>query len=254
MVEGVTAISMVPSHADSDGGDIQKWADVEYELARHVAPYEDDDVVRQMTQQVVQAGHRILQIHMLGSNDDEHIASLLSVLNPPPGAVVLDAGCGVGAVAELMAQQRPDLEFVLLNISPAQLAMCPDRFRKLEASFHDIPLPDASVDVVMFCYSLGHGRLDTALGEAARVLRPGGILFIYDITVPQPGSRIVVTMGYVPHPARDVVAVAERCGFVAEMAMEPAGTSTDGFVTTFGRETFDVFTGARPVIYRMRKA
>jgi ubiquinone/menaquinone biosynthesis C-methylase UbiE len=48
----------------------------------------------------------------------------------------------------------------------------------VEASATDLPFPDASFDVVVSCTMLHHipspAEQDTVLGEAIRVLRPGG--------------------------------------------------------------------------------
>ena len=47
----------------------------------------------------------------------------------------------------------------------------------------DLPLEDGVADVVVFANSLHHvpgDLLDTALAEAARVLRPGGLLFVQE--------------------------------------------------------------------------
>ena len=96
-------------------------------------------------------------------------------LDPPHGATVLDVGCGVGEVARLMSQCRPDLQFILLNISASQLALCPP-YPRLRAAVEKIPLRVATVDAVLACYVLGHVDQLVALNALRRVLRPGGVL------------------------------------------------------------------------------
>lgn len=55
------------------------------------------------------------------------------------------------------------------------------RFETLVASFEALPLPDASADLAVFNASLHYAAdLATALGEAARCLRPGGTIAIVD--------------------------------------------------------------------------
>lgn len=226
--------------------------DALHEQAKAVAPYGDEEAVRRLTLECVAAGHRVLQIHKLAEDDAEHVAALLDLMRLPERAEVLDAGCGVGAVAELMQKQRPDLSITLLNVSPAQLSMCPDGFRKIEASFHDIPALSASFDAVLFLYSLGHARLEVALAEAARVLRPGGVAFVYDLTAEDP-SRVVQALGYVPHAVDRVKAAATSAGLTVERAFAPE-TTVAQFVRFVGQSAYDaIFDGVSPAVYRMVK-
>lgn len=145
--------------------------------------YADDVMVGEVTNYLVGSGVRIFQIFQHGT-EREHASFLLDKLGLGSG-VVLDVGCGVGEVPRLMKEARPGLEFVLLNISQSQLELCPP-FRKIHASVEDIPLPDCSVDAVMACYVLGHADKDKSLSEMRRVLKPGGVLLVVDIT----GGRI----------------------------------------------------------------
>jgi ubiquinone/menaquinone biosynthesis C-methylase UbiE len=127
-------------------------------------------------------GLRVLQGHRLARDDAGHVAVLLALMDPPQGATVLDAGCGFGEVARLMRAARPDLSFVMLNFSAEQLALAPrgDGLRPVRGDFHALPLADGSLDAAMFLYALCHGDQRQALAEAARVVRPGGVLFVYD--------------------------------------------------------------------------
>lgn len=140
-------------------------------------------LVEQATAHEVANGHRILQTHRYAALDVDHVAILLRALAPPPGAVVLDAGCGIGEVARLMAAARPDLRFILANISPLQLSMCPagPQFDAVLADCHALPLVDAAVDCVMFSSALCQMDIGVALAEARRVLKPGGILLVNDM-------------------------------------------------------------------------
>lgn len=142
--------------------------------------YADDEVVAELTRRVLDTGCGIFQIFQRGGAL-AHIEFLLQRFNPPSGKV-LDVGSGIGQVALRMTQARPDLQFTLLNISQSQLDMSPTRLGKIHADACDIPLPDNSMDAVMACYVLGHLDKDKALAEWRRVLRPGGVLFVVDIT------------------------------------------------------------------------
>lgn len=126
------------------------------------------------------SGHRIFQTHRYAADDQAHVDKLLEVMAPAQSATVLDAGCGIGEVARLMAVRRPDLRFILVNLSPTQLAHCPqgDRFKVLCADYHNLPLPDACVDAVMFSSALSQMDEEHALPEAFRVMRRDAVLLV----------------------------------------------------------------------------
>lgn len=104
------------------------------------------------------------------------------------GKTVLDAGCGSGkfsaAIARLGAKQ-----VIGIDIGEKGIAFAAEQAKKVDygtrmrfqiGSVHDIPLPDASVDMV---WSNGVIHLtadyDGCVAEFARVSRPGGTLFLY---------------------------------------------------------------------------
>lgn len=109
-----------------------------------------------------------------------------------PGQRVLDLGAGRGAVSNALAKTfGTDVEIVAGDVSEQMLS----RLRALslpsvEVKYADataIDEPDSSFDIV-FCAFLLHflaGRAQ-ALGEVARVLRPGGFLAM---SVPGPGMQ-----------------------------------------------------------------
>jgi ubiquinone/menaquinone biosynthesis C-methylase UbiE len=205
----------------------------DYERARQIAPYGDDDNVRAVTRELVRLGFPVFQSHKLAPTDREHVAVLLRLFDPPHGAEVLDAGCGVGAVASLRVELRPDLLFSLLNISAAQLELAPDAMPKIRGDFQDMPVPAASFDAVMFNFTLGHGLLDACFSEAARVLRPGGVLFVYDLTS-NDHAHIIPRLGYRPHGRAEVEAAARRHDFTISYVIEAPTATTADFVTLFG--------------------
>jgi SAM-dependent methyltransferase len=99
-----------------------------------------------------------------------------------PG-VALDAACGTGRFAELLAKRGHQV--VGVDSSPDMLAHARRRVPGGEfhiAALDRLPLPDDSVDVIVCALALVHvPRLQPVLAEFARVLRPGGDLVISDL-------------------------------------------------------------------------
>jgi 3'-phosphoadenosine 5'-phosphosulfate sulfotransferase (PAPS reductase)/FAD synthetase/2-polyprenyl-3-methyl-5-hydroxy-6-metoxy-1,4-benzoquinol methylase len=132
---------------------------------------------------VIAQGIRVFNGALFGRDEAEHIDVLLHLLDPVEDALVIDAGCGVGEMARLMKERRPDLSFLLVNTSELQLALCPPEFDRLRADYERLEgVPDHCADAIVFSYSLCHAETwQAALKEARRVLKPGGTLLINDM-------------------------------------------------------------------------
>jgi SAM-dependent methyltransferase len=110
--------------------------------------------------------------------DDRAIAAV--------GALYTELGI-TGRALDLMSSwvshfEQPPAELVVLGMNADELAANP---AATERVVHDlntdprIPLPDADVDAVVCCVSIDYlTRPVEVLAEAARVLRPGGVLAI----------------------------------------------------------------------------
>jgi SAM-dependent methyltransferase len=110
------------------------------------------------------------------------------------GEVVLDIGCGGGIDTVLAAHRVGSRGHVIgLDMLPEMLersraaaeeAGVADRCRFERGVMEELPLPDASVDVIVSNGVINLSpRKSRALTEAARVLRPGGRLCVADLTV-----------------------------------------------------------------------
>ena len=100
------------------------------------------------------------------------------------GKVVVDVGCGDGALVRVMAVHGAHVTG--LEVNPAQLAAARAATPVADETYLDgvaqhLPLADGAAQLVVFSNSLHHVPVadqDLALAEAARVLAPGGEVFI----------------------------------------------------------------------------
>ena len=100
----------------------------------------------------------------------------------PPGDV-LDAACGTGRWASYLAARGHVVTGV--DQSPAMLDLARAKLpeaRFLEGELTRLPLDDASVDAAVCALALVHvADLAAAIGELARVVRPGGRVVVSDV-------------------------------------------------------------------------
>lgn len=122
----------------------------------------------------------------------------------PAKPVVLDLATGTGQLATELSRTRSDATVVGLDISRHMLAAA--RARRTPArnqiiwccgDMMQLPLADGSVDLVLAAYAFRNApHWAAALGEAARVLKPGGVLAILDLHPPQDRIWRAVFLGY----------------------------------------------------------
>lgn len=112
-------------------------------------------------------------------------ANILAGLQPPAHGTVLDVGCGVGDLTERLAALVPRGRVLGVDADPSMVEQAARRARPgLEfavAAAQDLHAvaDDASVDLVVSTACLHwvpEADQPVALGELARVLRPGGTL------------------------------------------------------------------------------
>jgi ubiquinone/menaquinone biosynthesis C-methylase UbiE len=145
------------------------------------------ELVNAATKDALERGDRILQTHWYADTDEGQASYLLATLEGnlklPLNSVILDNGCGIGEICRILAKKRPDLNFVMTNISEYQLSFCPigDQFLAICCDSHELKLPSDCVDAVMLSSTLCQLDAEVALDECYRVLVDGGLLLINDM-------------------------------------------------------------------------
>jgi SAM-dependent methyltransferase len=100
------------------------------------------------------------------------------------GLRVIDVGCGAGGLVRWLAGRGAHVTGLECQRSQLEKARAVARVADedyVEGIGEAMPFPDASADLVVFFQSLHHVPADemrTALREAARVLRPGGLAYV----------------------------------------------------------------------------
>jgi SAM-dependent methyltransferase len=143
-------------------------------------------------------GHfeRVAAVYESLRTTDEAPVRTISQLLPPVTA--LDIGCGTGRYTRLLRAVLPDgSRLAASDVSAAMLAQLKaasqrhgDEVAPLLAAAEELPLRAASLDLVTAFNCVHHFDLGRFLAAAARVLAPGGQLFIYTRTSQQNARTI----------------------------------------------------------------
>ncbi|MDP7519738.1 MAG: ubiquinone/menaquinone biosynthesis methyltransferase [Phycisphaerales bacterium] len=122
-------------------------------------------------------------------------AAMLARIGPEDD--VLDMACGTGDLSEILARCRPR-SVLGMDFTEAMLEIAQRKARRKARSngvpaptfrwgdAMEIDLPDESVDVVTIAFGLRNiSSPQTAVGEFARILRPGGRLVVLEFSTPR---------------------------------------------------------------------
>ena len=177
----------------------------------------------------------------LGCGNPTALAELL------PGETVLDLGSG-GGIDVLLSARRvgPTGRAIGLDMTDEMLALaranqeaaCAENVEFLKGEIENVPLPDASVDVILSnCVINLSADKARVLREAFRVLRPGGRFAVSDI----------VTRGEMPDDVRHNVELWMGCVAGALEESEYRSLLSDAGFQQFEIEPTRVYSGADAV-------
>lgn len=123
---------------------------------------------------------------------------LIRQIRPRPGLKYLDVAGGTGDIAfRIRKKAGPTAAITVFDLNANMLDVGRDRatdrgwvndFEWITGNAEKLPFPDSSFDVYTIAFGLRNvTHIDTALAEAARVLRPGGRFFCLEFSrVDQP--------------------------------------------------------------------
>jgi len=107
----------------------------------------------------------------------------------PPGAKILEAGCGIGAQTVILAKNNPAAEITSIDISQESLEKARENVeekgiknvRFLQADVFSLPFEENSFDHIFVCFVLEHlQNPEEALKSLKKVLRPGGKITVIE--------------------------------------------------------------------------
>lgn len=135
------------------------------------------------------------------------VRALLGDAMPLAGARVLDIGCGVGGTS--IALHRAGARVTALDRDARRLSSLRERepgIETLQGEASDLPYQDSSFGAVILQDVIEHtGNPEVVLAAAARVLKPGGFLYLST-----PNKRAVTNFVSDPHWGLPVLAILRR--------------------------------------------
>jgi ubiquinone/menaquinone biosynthesis C-methylase UbiE len=159
-------------------------------------PRNTDDIVRYYEQSAI--GYRLFHsnagsIHMALNPDgvfsrDGYLGQpsrVSELIDQTHAQSVLELACGNGFNTKWLASKHPEVQFVGVDLTPRHVRQArtraPSNTRFVVGDFEHLQIADETMDLVFVVESYNHaadGR--AALKEARRVLRPFGLLVVFD--------------------------------------------------------------------------
>ncbi len=117
--------------------------------------------------------------------------------------LVLELGCGTGALTRYLLEMKPDMRLIGLDVSPSCVHEAIKRFKPyLGADFqvanaYQLPIESDSADVMVAASVIHHLDVEQALKESFRVLKPGGVIWFSEPNMVNPQVAIEKNVRFV---------------------------------------------------------
>ena len=203
-------------------------------LFAHQALADDEERVQALYDHVADEYDEVFSPHVLQHYLDKRLGVIRAQLH---SGRVLDVGCGTGALAGHVAAHG--YEVVGLDVSPGMLAQAMERnLASVFAAFaSEMPFADNSFDLAYTVATLHHfettARVAAVIGEIGRVVRPGGVVLIWDHNPLNPYWSLL--MRRVPQDSGDerLVAMPEILADVQAAGLRTVSARRLGLVPDF---------------------
>ena len=151
---------------------------------------------------------------------------------PVEGMRILDVGCGTGALLKRLCDKRNIIACGIdadENMIAAAVRQCPD-YDIRQAKSEQIPFDDGYFDVLTACMAYHHFSDKPGFSrEAARVLKPGGILCIADPKFPYLIRKSINGAARLFRVTGEFLTAREIADRFAEYGFLCSGTAYEGY-------------------------
>jgi ubiquinone/menaquinone biosynthesis C-methylase UbiE len=176
--------------------------------------------------------HAAIYDAAFGRASERFYRMLLEQVELTPGAAVLDAACGTGEVLRRMAYICP-VDGYGIDMSENMVAMakrkCPNMDIRLSRC-ENTPFADNTFDIITVCMAYHHFSEKAGFAkEAARIIKPGGRLYIADPNYPRAIRKFINAFFKALRVAGTFHTPEEMYGQFAECGFEPAGYIKKGY-------------------------
>lgn len=158
---------------------------------RHVNAAEKTSLVRGVFDSVAES-YDVMNDLMSGGMHRLWKDHFIRMIRPRTGLNYLDVAGGTGDIAFRIKKAAPDSQITICDLNTDMLRVGRDRainkgwlddFRWTTGNAEALPVPDNSVDIYTIAFGLRNvTRIDTALKEAHRVLKPGGRFYCLEFS------------------------------------------------------------------------